>query len=168
MAQVAVTCSIVGGVELRLFDGRFEDGTGAHHKIASGWCVLRGPTGRGAGVNSPGSGVPQVTMVDAKFWRAWLSRNGDTTLVTSGAINGPSIEEMDGGDAAPAGSTGEGGGRHDPAPEVLPSDLFVVKSTNAENSPEGASAAIAPIGDVGDAGASEAKTSDLLAPASFR
>lgn len=166
MEQVAVTCSIVGGVELRLFDGRFEDGTGAHHKIASGWCVLRGPTGRGAGVNSPGSGAPQVTMVDAKFWRAWLSRNADTALVTSGAIRGPSIEEMDGGDAAPAGSTGEGG-RDDPAPE-FPSDPFVVKSTNAEDSSDGASAAIASFGDVGDAGASEAKTSDLLAPASFR
>lgn len=147
MAQVAVTCSIVGGVELRLFDGRFEDGTGAHHKMASGWCVLRGPTGRGAGVNSPGSGAPQVTMVDAKFWRAWLSRNGDTTLVTSGAINGPSIEEMDGGIAAHAGSMGEGGGRHDPAPEVPPSDPFVVKS--------------------GDP-AADPPTADLLAPVSFR
>lgn len=83
-----VLCSIVNGVELRLFERSFDaDGMGTLHMVPVGDAVvLKGPSAITAGVGSAGTGELVATDVDAAWFSQWLAQNEQNPLVLNGAI----------------------------------------------------------------------------------
>jgi hypothetical protein len=86
-AKVRVACTIVNGVELRLSDRTFDDGTGMRHAVPVGEPVrLNGASALPAGAGNPGDGAAGVTEVDAEWWGKWLEQNQGSPLLAAGAV----------------------------------------------------------------------------------
>lgn len=101
---VKVACTLVNGIELRLFDkpgdtppGVVPGATVAGLVALPGSVILKGADARTAGVGSAASGAALINEVDGEFWDKWLEQNQDNPLVTSGAIAvvGDDVEQTD-------------------------------------------------------------------------
>lgn len=99
MARARVSCSIPGGIELRLFKRGYDDGAGVRPMVPDGPAfLLPGPETRNAGVGAESGGAPVITEVDEKFMDAWLEQNERNPLVANGSI--ARVKEDDAGEAS--------------------------------------------------------------------
>lgn len=86
---VRVSCNIVNGVELALFERGEDDGTGSGYRpiVAKGpRVVLKGPSGIRAGLLQASHGAGVVTEVDAEWFDKWWAANQKNPLVLAGQI----------------------------------------------------------------------------------